>query len=56
VKKSREADGMLLHAKHTLKPNSLGYCGPDENETILEHLHKSSTSDRLVSTHQQVDD
>ena len=50
MKRVLETSGILLHAKHTLKPNSLGYCGPDENETILEHLYKSSTSDRLVST------
>lgn len=48
--KKTESDGILFHAKHTLKPNSLGYCGPDENETILKHLYESSTSPELLST------
>jgi hypothetical protein len=42
--------GELLHAKHALMPNSLGYCGPDENGRILEHLRSSSTSEGLLST------
>jgi hypothetical protein len=50
VKNASQKQGLLLHTKHTLQPNSLGYCGPDENRTLLEHLHESSTSDRLVST------
>lgn len=48
--KTSEVEGELLHAKHALQPNSLGYCGPDDNRTILEHLHESTTSDRLTST------
>jgi DNA-binding transcriptional ArsR family regulator len=48
--KKSEVEGALLHAKHALQPNSLGYCGPDENETILEHLYGSTTSERLMST------
>ena len=43
-------DGVTLHAKHALMPNNLGYCGPDENGKILEHLHGSSTSESLLST------
>jgi len=49
-KLTREEEGELLHAKHALQPNSLGYCGPDENGTILEHLHEWRTSERLDST------
>ncbi len=45
-----ERAGTLLHAKHALKPNSLGYCGPDENGTILDHLYQSSVSERLLDT------
>jgi len=45
-----EVEGELLHAKHALQPNTLGYCGPDENGTILEHLHQSSVSEELTST------
>ena len=40
----------MLHARHALQPNSLGYCGPDENGRILEHLHASSVTDDLTST------
>ena len=43
-------EGVFLHAKHTLMPNSLGYCGPDENSIILEHLHSSSSGEDLLST------
>ncbi len=50
MRKASELEGELLHAKHALQPNSLGYCGPDENETILEHLHSSSVSEGLTRT------
>jgi len=50
VNRKAETAGLLLHTKHALKPNSLGYCGPDENQILLQHLYDSSTSDRLVST------
>lgn len=49
-KLSREDAGELLHAKHALAPNSLGYCGPDENTNILEHLHDSVVDESLDST------
>lgn len=45
----RERAGVLLHAKHALAPNSLGYCGPDEDGKILEHLRTSTADDGLVS-------
>jgi hypothetical protein len=50
LKRKPEIEGELLHAKHALQPNSLGYCGPDENAKILEHLHASSVSEGLTST------
>jgi uncharacterized protein DUF6390 len=43
-------DGVTLHAKHALMPNNLGYCGPDENGKILEHLHGASPSESLLTT------
>lgn len=49
MKRKSELDGMILHAKHALQPNSLGYCGPDENGKILEHLHASSVTEDLTS-------
>jgi hypothetical protein len=42
--------GELFHGKYVLQPNSLGYCGPDENSNILEHLHNSSVDDELKPT------
>jgi hypothetical protein len=48
--KQAERSGTLLHAKHALTPNILGYCGPDENGTILEHLYQSSVSESLLKT------
>ncbi|MGA2199939.1 MAG: DUF6390 family protein [Nitrososphaerales archaeon] len=50
MRKASELEGELLQAKHALQPNSLGYCGPDENGTILEHLHSSSVSEDLTQT------
>lgn len=50
AKTKSEIEGELLHAKHALQPNSLGYCGPDENGVILEHIRESSVSDALTST------
>jgi hypothetical protein len=50
MKTRSELEGELLHAKHALQPNSLGYCGPDENGMILEHLRSSKVSERLTST------
>ncbi len=50
MKRKPEIEGELFHAKHALQPNSLGYCGPDENARILEHLHTSSVSEGLTST------
>jgi hypothetical protein len=49
LKAKPEVEGELLHAKHALQPNSLGYCGPDENATILDHLHSSSVSEDLTT-------
>lgn len=43
-------DGAIFHAKHAFMPNSLGYCGPDGNGTIREHLEGGSTGERLVRT------
>jgi hypothetical protein len=50
MKVKPEVEGELLHAKHALQPNSLGYCGPDENGMLLEHLHSSTVSEELTST------
>ena len=44
----RRKRGTLLHAKHAFVPNSLGYCGPDDRGSILEHLHDSTVTPSLV--------
>ncbi|MDE1857547.1 MAG: hypothetical protein KGI26_00570 [Thaumarchaeota archaeon] len=43
-------DGILFHAKHAYMPNSLGYCGPDENGKILGHLEAGKGGEDLVRT------
>jgi hypothetical protein len=43
-------EGVFLHAKHALMPNTLGDCGPDENSRILEALHDLKAGDDLLST------
>lgn len=42
--------GELFHGKYVLQPNNLGYCGPDGNSNILEHLHSSSVDNELKPT------
>jgi hypothetical protein len=50
VRVSLTQDGILLHAKHALMPNKLGYCGPDENSRLLESLHNRSPNDEVLTT------
>ena len=33
---SKKDDGAILAARHSFMPNRLGYCGPDENDVLLE--------------------
>jgi hypothetical protein len=47
---SAAESGRFLHAKHAIQPNRLGYCGPDEDSRILDYLHGSPGSEKLVST------
>lgn len=49
TRSSREREGMLLHARHALAPNSLGYCGPDENGKILDGIRGSAPAEGLAS-------
>jgi Family of unknown function (DUF6390) len=42
--------GILLHAKHAYMPNSLGYCGPDQNGRILQHLEEGRGGEDLAAT------
>lgn len=43
-------DGVLFHAKHAFMPNSLGYCGPDENGSIRERLEGGREEEVLLGT------
>jgi len=39
--------GLLLCAKYSVAPNYFGYCGPDENKTLVDHL-KEGVADKEV--------
>lgn len=41
-------NGLLLCARYAVAPNYFGYCGPDENKSLLEHLQENKT-DREVN-------
>jgi len=42
-------DGAILSARHSFMPNRLGYCGPDENEVLLEACLTNRRSKELVN-------
>lgn len=39
--------GLLLCAKYSVAPNYFGYCGPDENKSLVDHL-KENLGDKEV--------
>ena len=41
--------GLLLCAKYSVAPNYFGYCGPDENKSLIDHL-KEGIADREVKS------
>jgi len=41
-------DGAILSARHSFMPNRLGYCGPDENEVLLEACLSNRRSKELI--------
>ena len=41
-------DGAILAARHSFMPNRLGYCGPDENEVLLEACLTNQRSEQLL--------
>jgi hypothetical protein len=43
-------EGALLAARFSFMPNRLGYCGPEENRAILEHLVDGYSDRGLVRT------
>jgi len=36
-----DKQGLILCSKYAISPNSLGYCGPDENESLSQHLEEN---------------
>jgi len=45
---SQKKDGAILAARHSFMPNRLGYCGPDENEILLEACLTNKRSKELI--------
>ena len=45
---SQKNDGAILSARHSFMPNRLGYCGPDENEVLLEACLTNKRSKGLI--------
>lgn len=42
------SQGLLLCSRYAVAPNFFGYCGPDENASLIDHL-KEKTADKEVS-------
>jgi len=42
-------DGAILAARHSFMPNRLGYCGPDENDVLLDACLNNRPSNRLLN-------
>lgn len=44
-----DKQGLLLCARYSVAPNFLGYCGPDENKNLVDHL-KEQIADKEVAS------
>jgi len=44
-----DKQGLLLCARYSVAPNFFGYCGPDENPNLIDHL-KEQVADEEVSS------
>jgi len=42
--------GLLLASRYAASPNTFGYCGPNENASIINHLHEG-VADRELAHH-----
>jgi hypothetical protein len=42
-------DGAILAARHSFMPNRLGYCGPDENEVLLDACVNNRATEPLIA-------
>lgn len=45
-----DTKGLLLCARYAVAPNFFGYCGPDENKSLIDHL-KDNIIDKEVQLH-----
>jgi hydrogenase maturation factor len=50
---SSRPSGAVFSARHSYMPNSLGYCGPDENEALFEAALQNKPTKKLVETLEQ---
>lgn len=44
-----DKQGLLLCARYSIAPNFLGYCGPDKNQSLIDHLQEDM-ADKEVSS------
>lgn len=42
-------DGAILAARHSFMPNRLGYCGPDENDVLLDACLNNRPNNQLLN-------
>ncbi len=42
-----DSQGLLLCAKYAIAPNFFGYCGPDENKNLVDHLNYQQADQEL---------
>ena len=45
---SPRIEGAILAARHSFMPNRLGYCGPDENDVLLDACLSNKPSEQLI--------
>ncbi len=42
-----DKQGLLLCAKYAVSPNFFGYCGPEENLSLVDHLKEGVADNEL---------
>jgi len=45
----QKLNGAILAARHSFMPNRLGYCGPDENDVLLDALTSNRPTKQLIN-------
>ena len=46
---AKNLNGAIFAARHSFMPNRLGYCGPDENDLLLDACLNNRPSDELIN-------